>query len=233
LLQGRHRAALEVDLAGYGHIVPHGIVAAEDGVTPVNTDARAASMNFLVQYSPWEKYKRNLPPGAEPYGFEERFGVVAQNLWDGLRRKPLSDKLVACCLDRFFAQAKRYLDGIINKEGSEWDAYYGQRYVDHLKVEYSALGGHSQSCLVLCSDLQEALRPDFDEIIEVVNSEDTQTFPHLTQMIYPQYLFEFDKFVDLYLGAVIPFQALVGAYRWDKHLGLAFNPRQVKIFGLS
>lgn len=52
-------------------------------------------------------------------------------------------------------------------------------------------------------------------------------------MIYPQYLFDFNRFVELYCGEMLPLAALVGAVTWMDNLGLAFNPRHIKVFGLA
>lgn len=221
---------IEIDLSVYGDAAPCGDRAPAGTEYPITGARRTKSASFGVLYEPWRKSDPKHTPGAATE-IEQRFGVIAQNLWDGMRSKPLSDALLARCMDRFFLHAKVFLDCQIRGTPVEWDACYGRRDVEHIKVEYAALGGHSQGLQVLCSDLLRAVRPDFDEVVEVLQSDKRRHFPHLTQMIYPQYLFEFDRFVELYCVSMLPYQAFIGAITWSEHLGLAFNPRQLKIFG--
>jgi len=227
---GEH--AIDVDLATYGNAIPCGDRVLSQSVFPVDGASRGKSPCFRVRDSAWRESNPASPPGSATE-IEQRFGLVARNLWDGIRGKPLSDLLIAGCMDRFFVHCKCFLDCDLRGEPTQWDACYGTRDVDHLKVEYAALGGHSRSLQVLCSDLALAVRPDFDQIIGVAQRISRSPFPHLTQMIYPQYLFEFGKLVELYCIAMLPYQAFIGAITWRKHLGLAFNPRQLKIFGLA
>ena len=227
---------MEVDLSLYSEIQ-----ANRSGLQPrvlfaQGVAKRHRSARFRVTYSPWQQSeKASRPAGitAGPSEIETRFGVVAQVLWDGIRSKPLSDELVECCMDRYFARARFFLDCYLRDEPSRWRADLGNEYVDHLRVEFAAIGGHSRVVETLCSSLEKCVRADFDQWIEVVLPNDPPRFRHLTQMIYPQYLFDFDRFVELYCGEMLPFAAFVGAITWMDNLGLAFNPRHIKVFGLA
>ncbi len=55
---------------------------------------------------------------------------------------------------------------------------------------------------------------------------------HIQQMIYPQYLFDFEIFVNVFATQILPYEAFVaGVIR--EMASLAFNPRLIKVFGLA
>jgi hypothetical protein len=99
------------------------------------------------------------------------------------------------------------------------------------------LGGHSRTAKVLCVDLAPAIRSDFADVVAVISPSDVPAEPaiavHLQQMIYPQYLFDFDRFTDVFIARVLPYEAIVAALTRRTPAGLAFNPRTVKVFGLA
>ncbi|MGH8308715.1 MAG: hypothetical protein ACRETX_02845, partial [Steroidobacteraceae bacterium] len=98
-------------------------------------------------------------------------------------------------------------------------------YVLPDRVEFPhPAGGLCNSEYVLYPVEKSPLETQLDLFFDLEASEHAK-------MIYPQYLFEFDRFVELYCVSMLPYQAFIGAITWREHLGLAFNPRQLKIFG--
>lgn len=226
------RFIVDVDLADYGDRTPWQLDAPRQRIFPVDSRARLLVPQFRVTYSAWTRCQQP-EDGATPSEIEERFAHVAQQLWDGLRRKPLTDTQLALCMDQFLLHARFYLDTKIQGDEMHWDRGFGKQNIDHLKVEFSPLGGHSRGVKVLIAALEPCLRPDFDDCIEEIEIHERFRFRHLQQMIYPQYLFDFERFAEMYCVRVLSYQAFVGAITWNENPGLAFNPREIKIFGLS
>ena len=197
---------------------------------------REKPAQFDLKYDRW----RNSPKayGANtlnhgPTEIEARLSRIAEILYDGLRTSPVSDDILLRSLGHYLSRTRWYLDYFLG-DGPSFDSDFGERDIDYLRVEYSVLGGHSRTANVRCSSLLSCVRSDFDEWIEVLGTDAVLRlgFDHLTQLIFPQYLFDFEKFSEMYCTEILPHQAFIGAIMELPNLGLAFNPRHIKVFGL-
>jgi hypothetical protein len=175
------------------------------------------------------------PPVGVDQEFEEKIGLCVDYLWSGLRRTPATNDLLANCIHKFCAFTHLFLAG-----SSEWDSCYGEKWIDHLKLKYGPLGGHSRTAKVLCADLAPAVRSGLGELVDVISSDDVLSVnralvgDHIQQMIYPQYLFDFEMFVSIFITRILPYEAFVaGVMRRRTPIELAFNPRLIKVFGLA
>jgi hypothetical protein len=164
--------------------------------------------------------------------FLRTVGLFADYLWAGLRRTPARTDLIVRCIHNLCACAALRL-----RSQGKWDECYGRRDMEHLKLEYAPLGGHSRTAKVLCADLAPAIRSDLADVVAMISPSGVPPQPaiavHLQQMIYPQYLFDFDRFTEVFIARVLSYEAIIAAMMRRTPTGLAFNPRTVKIFGLS
>lgn len=212
-----------------------GLAGAQVSFKPADGD-RQRSRHFLVSHRPWREWNGSDVDG-EPTAIEERFSSISNYLWDGIRSKPLDDEMVGACMGCFFEHARRFLDLAVEERDHAHNEQLGRRNRDYIRVEFAAIGGHSQTCNVPCSELAAAVRDDLNELValpeEFTELSKNFGFAHLTQMLYPQYLFDFEKFTLLYYHCILPYQAFIGAITWRSNLGLCFNVRHIKIFGMA
>jgi hypothetical protein len=193
---------------------------------------------FDVRYDRW----RNSPKADwmntsnhDTTQIEAHFSRVAAILYDGLRASPVSDDVLFRSLGHYFARARHYLDHVLGDSLGEMDFDFGKLDTEHCRVEFAVLGGHSRITKARCSSLLSCVRGDFDEWIEVLEAdvELGTGFDHLAQLNFPQYIFEFERFAEMYCTEILPYEAFIGAIAESRTLGLAFNPRHVKVFGLA
>lgn len=227
----QHRAKnlceqIVIDLTNFRDTVPCGQPYDQPVVGLIEQSKRDRDLNFSIRYS-------SSRTGVDQV-LAAQIGLIADYLWTGLRRTPASINSIAHCLRSFSACARLYVD-----DASRWDFCYKECYVDHLALEYAPLGGHSRTAKVLCTDLACAVRPDLNEVIdlisenEIILADHAMVANHLQQMIYPQYLFDFDAFAEVFITRVLPYEAFVAGVIRRELDSVAFNPRLIKVFGLA
>ncbi len=138
---------------------------------------------------------------------------TARYLWDGLRRTPFSDREVAAAI-------ANYLVIVMSRAEGDLYATVLALYGGHvLGVEGSSAGGRMRGFAP--PDLVEAA------LREELQGSDARAA--LAACRYPNRLFRFDAFADLYARAFLP----TAAYLKTAGPELLFNPARLDVFGLS
>lgn len=222
---------IEIDLSSFGVLgVDLGNLKILNIFDPAPS-LRQKSLDFKISYKqhPLQDQK-NIDRLSERLN---KCSLEVKNIWDGIRNKPVSDALVGICINRILAYTKISIDITEKTSISSFFSLFGNRNEDFEKVEFLGLGGHSQNVQILNTDLARAIRSDFNEVVEIIEEYPINGFPHLRQMLLPQYLFDFEKFVYLNYSCIIPFQAVLKVDIPTWSVGYYFNPRQIKVFGIA
>jgi hypothetical protein len=245
--------AIVIDLAELGDTLSSCLLS-HKLAKAIEASGRDQDLKFSLRYT--------SPPMMVDQEFLEEIGLSVDYLWTGLRRTPATNNLIVSCIHKFCVFAGLFLAGFSNWDTIRVDdarlslcrdrpdadvirttmadtLCYNEEGADYLKLEYTPLGGHSRRANLLCADLAPAIRPDLGELVDVISLNDVLSVDralvgdHIQQMIYPQYLFDFEMFVGVFITSILPYEAfLAGAVRRTPP-ELAFNPRAIKIVGLG
>lgn len=145
----------------------------------------------------------------------------AAYLWDGMRRLPYSNPQIATALSFFL---------ILTMSRAEEAPYDTMKAVlqDRLDVEYFSAGASGRGW-ASPDGVFAALRPDLGAIAKNdPTADNTGISPRgaLFGVRYPQRLFDFPRFVDVYAAEVLP----TSAYLRLRGDALLFNPARLDIF---
>ena len=145
-------------------------------------------------------------------------------LWDGLRRLPISESLLADALGNWVALYAAGFDTVF--DGGSAERIFAGLFGEAIHLEVAAPDGASSRGYMTTASVREAFRSDLSQVLTEDARKKAESLHLLLQMISsPQRLFEFPKLIGPWVTHFIPSQMVRSAPHF-------FSPARLDALGV-